>query len=103
MKEIAMPRPDIRGMSHALTVAVMAEWFLSNFEDPVHRTPWDEGEYVFIWGGPYNAYEEITNAFGDVATEQAIAAAVSLVEGDGTIQWVPREQCVDDEDLAAEE
>jgi hypothetical protein len=66
----------------------MVEWFLTNFEDPAERTPWDEGEYVFIWGGPYYARDELESAFGNVATERAIAAAVDHIEEDG-IMWVP--------------
>ena len=44
------PCPDIRGMKHTAAVEAMVAWFLANFEDPAERTPWDEGEYVFIWG-----------------------------------------------------
>ena len=82
------PRPDLRGMKHNAAVKAMVEWFLINFEDPAERTPWDEGEYVFIWGGPCYARDELENNFGGVATERAIVAAVTRIEEDG-IMWVP--------------
>ena len=46
----AVACPDLRGMKHTAAVEAMVEWFLINFEYPAERTPWDEGEYVFIWG-----------------------------------------------------
>ena len=82
------PRPDLRGMKHTAAVKAMVEWFLINFEDPAERTPWDEGEYVFIWGGPCYARDELENAFGGVATERAIVAAVDRIEKEGDL-WVP--------------
>ena len=75
-------------MKHAAAVEAMVEWFFTNFEDPAERTPWDEGEYVFIWGGPYYARDELEDAFGGVATERAIAAAVDRIEEEGDL-WVP--------------
>jgi hypothetical protein len=75
-------------MKHTAAVEAMVAWFLANFEDPAERTPWDEGEYVFIWGGPCYARDELDDAFGSVASERAIAAAVDRIEEDG-IMWVP--------------
>jgi hypothetical protein len=80
--------PDIRRMDHDAAVEAMVDWFLSNFEEPAERTSWDEGEYVFIWGGPCHARDELENAFGGVATERAIAAAVDRIEKEGDV-WVP--------------
>jgi hypothetical protein len=82
------PCPDIRGMKHTAAVEAMVAWFLANFEDPAERTPWNEGEYVFIWGGPCCARDELEHTFGGVATDRAIAAAVIRIEEDG-IMWVP--------------
>jgi hypothetical protein len=82
------PVPDISGMDQAAVVEAMTMWFFENFEDPVESLPWDEGAYVWIWGGPYYAQEELEHAFGGVATEAAIAAAVARVEADGCM-WTP--------------
>ena len=51
---------------------IMQQWFSNNFEDPVENCPHDEGEYVYIWGGPYNAEEELESEFGDIASKKAI-------------------------------
>ena len=73
------PIPDIRKMKHAAAVEAMVEWFFTNFEDPAQSTPWDGG-YVFIWGGPRYAQDELDGAFGGVATDRAITAAVDRIE-----------------------
>lgn len=39
---------------------IMRNWFLERYENPVARCPYDEGEYVFIYGGPYYAIDEIS-------------------------------------------
>jgi hypothetical protein len=80
--------PDLRGKSDEEIVDLMKAWFFDNFEDPAHSTPWDEGEYVYIWGGPYNAEEELEDAFGDTATREAMEEAVSDIEHDG-YEWAP--------------
>jgi hypothetical protein len=71
--------PDIRGLDDADAAEKMAAWFLTNFENPVHNTPWD-GEYVYIRGGPYDAREELEDAFGGQATEPAIEVAAKQIE-----------------------
>jgi hypothetical protein len=64
-------------------------WFFANFEDTVQSIPWDEGKYVFIWGGPYYAHEELEDAFGATATERALTAAINQIEQEGGPQWAP--------------
>jgi hypothetical protein len=79
--------PDIRGLTNGRATKKMADWFLANFENPAESTPRDGG-YVYIWGGPYNAREELDEAFGVVATERAIEAAVEQIENEG-FEWAP--------------
>jgi hypothetical protein len=93
----ASPAPDIVKIMIEAAVDAMVEWFFDNFEDPVHATPW-EGDYVYIWGGPYDANEELEDAFGDKLEEQfgeklrvrVIAEAVDRIEEDG-FEWAPSE------------
>jgi hypothetical protein len=42
----------------------MRYWFHRNFEDPAEETPYNtrEGGYLYIWGGPYNAHDELLRA-----------------------------------------
>ena len=53
---------------------VMEFWFYSNYEDPVHSCPYNskEGGYQFIYGGPYEADEELLNEFSDIVPEEVI-------------------------------
>jgi|SRR6516162_4533382 len=83
--------PDIRGLDDDDAATKMVDWFLTNFENPAENTPWDEGEYVFIWGGPYDARDELEEVFGKLATKAAIEAAVEQIEDgeDGSLEWAP--------------
>jgi hypothetical protein len=81
--------PDIRGKDRETAVDLMVQWFFTNFEDPVENTPRDAGDWVFIWGGPYYARDELEYAFGTVVTPQAIEEAVAKIEEEGGPQWPP--------------
>ena len=52
----------------------MRDWFLDNFEDPVHSLPYvsREGGYIWIYGGPYDPHEELHEKFGDLVPEELI-------------------------------
>jgi hypothetical protein len=67
-------------------VQTISEWFLENFEDPVHSSPYDgrEGGYQYIHGGPYDAREIIEIVFGELVPKEAIQAAINGVEGEAT-------------------
>jgi hypothetical protein len=82
------PCPNVRGLADEDAAEAMVEWFWENFEDPVHHTPHDEGEYVFIWGGPYDAREELEAAFSSTTSERAIEIATDSIETEG-FEWVP--------------
>lgn len=53
---------------------VMQVWFHSHFEDPAHSCPHDsaEGGYQFIYGGPYEAEEELQNEFSGIVLDDVI-------------------------------
>jgi len=53
---------------------MMRDWFFERFEDPAERTPYEsrEGGYIWIWGGPYDAREELESEFGDSVPEDVI-------------------------------
>jgi hypothetical protein len=81
--------PDLRGMKFDDTVDAVVDWFFTNFEDPAESTPYQsaEGGYIYIWGGPYDAREEIDGAFASIG-ENVIDAAVERIEQDG-YEWAP--------------
>jgi hypothetical protein len=53
---------DLKEMSSEEQKETMRAWFLENYEDPAERTPYEsrEGGYIYIWGGPYDAGEELS-------------------------------------------
>lgn len=82
---------DIASDREARTQA-MVDWFFQNFEDPAHRTPYEsaEGGYIWIWGGPHDAADEIWSNFPD-EDQALIEAAVERVQRDGIFDWAPTE------------
>jgi hypothetical protein len=66
------------------------EWFGRNFEDPAMDTPYEgkEGGYQYIWGGPYNAREELWREFEGILPEDRIEALADELERRG-IEWAP--------------
>lgn len=84
--------PSLDGMTDSEKVAAMVEWFHENFEDPAQETPHDSGEggYLYIWGGPYDANEELQDAFAGQAPDELIEQATSEVQDrDGILDWAP--------------
>ena len=78
-------------MSRADKREVMVEWFGANYEDPANRLPYEsaEGGYQWIWGGPYNAEEELREQFEGLVPESLIGELVAQIEGDGLYDWAP--------------
>jgi hypothetical protein len=48
----------------------------------VEHTPHEssEGGYIYIWGGPYNASEELSDEFGEIVPEDVIEELVEALE-----------------------
>lgn len=53
---------------------VMRRWFYSNYENPVESCPHDsaEGGYQYVYGGPYDAREQLDEEFGGVVDDEVI-------------------------------
>ena len=53
---------------------VMQVWFYEHFEDHVHSCPHnsEEGGYQFIYGGPYEAGEELQTEFSGIVPDEII-------------------------------
>jgi hypothetical protein len=64
------------------------QWFNRNFEDPVMQTPRDDGEYQYIWGGPYDAREQLWAEFEGILPEGRIEDIADEIERRGT-EWAP--------------
>lgn len=54
-------------------INAMRVWFLARYCDPAIETPYMSSEgYLFTRGGPYNPYDELTDRFDGIASEDAI-------------------------------
>lgn len=79
----------------AAIVQHMKTWFLSRYEDPAESCPYDEGAYVYIWGGPVSAQEALDEGFGHLFAEDLIAATAKQLEDENEIfDWanVPEDE-----------
>lgn len=70
----SVPAEELKALSPETQREIMLNWFTSRYEDPVHRTPYDssEGGYVWIYGGPFDAEEELRGEFEGVIDEKVI-------------------------------
>ena len=90
---------ELRRAGRDTQLEVMRQWFDANYEDTVENTPYEtaEGGYIYIWGGPYDAEEELGGKFGGVVPEgviEELAQELSDISPDWTGQ--PKSSDVDD-------
>jgi hypothetical protein len=82
----------------------MSDWFHQNFEEPTH---WDseDKEYIFPFGGPFEAADVLFSEFGSRFPEEHIISLVDELEGDGTTLWQPKStgDFFDSDDLSDDE
>jgi hypothetical protein len=71
---------------------VMERWFRERYESPDHRTPYDseDGDYVWIWGGPYDAKVVLQEEFEGIVADAVIAELVDDLNGEAA-EWAPVE------------
>ena len=67
---------------------IIKNWFFENFENPAISTPFEsrEGGYIYIWGGPYNAREELENEFEDLVPQDVINIFIDELESE-SFEW----------------
>jgi hypothetical protein len=89
--QFGVSRTGFRRLRKAEKLELMIAWFHENFEDPAQSTPYEsaEGGYQWIWGGPYEARDELYSKFGDIVSESLIEEAVKEIESDGIVDWAP--------------
>jgi len=71
-------------------IEAMEVWFRRHFEDPAERTPYEsaEGGYIWIWGGPYNAREELESEFSGIVPDDVIDELADKLEEE-CLEWAP--------------
>jgi len=79
-------KKHISSLTNEEQMSQIKEWFSCNFEDPVDCLPYEskEGGYIYIWGGPYDAREEIEGEFGGIVDDAIIDEVASELE---EISW----------------
>lgn len=84
--------------------SVMEAWFRKRFEDPAERTPYEsaEGGYIWIWGGPYDAREELEAEFSGIVPEEVIDDLIEELEAE-CWQWAPTPSSSDYDDFLLED
>jgi hypothetical protein len=89
--EFGVTPSQFKRLSRAKKREYMIYWFGRNFEDPAQETPYNsqEGGYLYIWGGPYDAREELADEFAELVPEDLIEEVAEEVESDGVVDWAP--------------
>ncbi len=90
---------ELRAADRETQLEVMDTWFRQKFEDPAERTPYEsaEGGYIWIWGGPYDAREELENEFSRIIADDVIDELVKKLEQE-CWKWAPTPSREDYED-----
>lgn len=98
MYELTIDDETLRALGANEQRTVMDGWFRRRFEDPAVRTPYEsrEGGYQYIWGGPYDAREELETEFAGTVPEAVIEALADELSGE-CWEWarVPSEEDYD--------
>lgn len=83
-----MNQDDVASADEETQKVIMREWFFSHFENPVENTPFEskEGGYIYIWGGPYNAHEELISEFEGIVSDDVINELVAELEQE-CVEW----------------
>ena len=103
--QFGVSRTGFRRMRKAEKLEMMVDWFHQNFEDPAESTPYEsaEGGYIWIWGGPYEARDELYSKFGDLVSERLIEEAAQHIERHGIYDWAPVYKGDDYDEIAPDE
>lgn len=69
-------------------ISEIKEWFFSNYEDPAESCPYEsaEGGFQFIWGGPYDAREEIESEYEGIVPQSILNEVIDELEST-TFYW----------------
>ena len=93
-------RTEFRRLRNAEKLEMMRRWFFQNFENPAENTPYEsaEGGYQYIWGGPFEADEQLGDKFGGIASDRLIQQLVNELQREA-FEWAPVQKAEDWEDI----
>jgi hypothetical protein len=90
-----VPEPDEYGYlakkDKETQLEAMRKWFFQHFQSPADETPYDseEGGYVYLYGGPYEAKEELDARFGALVPDEVIEELAEDLGGE-SYEWEGR-------------
>lgn len=95
---------DLKNADRETQIEAMREWFYKNFEDPAERTPYEsaEGGYIWIWGGPYDASEELQGEFSGIVPDDVIDELAQELTHE-CWEWAPTPRRSDYDDFLIED
>ncbi|MGV3526290.1 MAG: restriction endonuclease subunit S [Candidatus Sericytochromatia bacterium] len=94
---------ELKNLDKQNQLELMKKWFLQNFEDPQENNPYDSesGDYIFIWGGPFNAIEVLLEEFEEYVDKSVIEELANQLEKISPV-WSTVPSQVDNEESLAE-
>ena len=77
---------------------MMRDWFLDNYEDPVHSLPYEsrEGGYIWVYGGPYDAGQVLRDTFEGLVSDRIIER-IARDLFDECPEWAEKIHLIDDD------
>lgn len=89
---ILLSREELSNANHETQIKVMRHWFFCRYEHPSNSTPHStqEGGFHYIHGGPYDAQEELDEAFAECVPDAVITQLVDELE-DQSGEWAPKQ------------
>jgi len=86
----------LRSTAREQQLETMEAWFRTRYEDPAEHMPYEsrEGGYLWIWGGPYDAEDELRSEFEGTVPEDVIEELASTLS-DECPEWAPIERLGD--------
>jgi hypothetical protein len=92
-----VPPQSLQYKSKEDQLEVMRNWFFENFEDPANACPYNgrEGGYAYIYGGPYDAYEELQEMFEKHIKSNYIEELANELQSD-CWEWSGNSNNIDD-------
>ena len=79
---------QFRRFGMARKLKLMEAWFRERYEDPNNETPRVDGEYIYPWGGPFDAFDELGDAFRDLVDDPLIELLANHLQLE-CIEWAP--------------
>ncbi len=79
----------LRAAEPELQTEAMRRWFLARYEDPANATPYSEGRYWFMHGGPHDPSDLLQERFSGVVDHEVVEDLVKELWLDVGDEWAP--------------